>query len=168
MSAARTAATSLAMLFLAGGLAAQGTQRPTQTIDPGMTEQAVQEAMGKPLVVRSRGNYTYYFYDNGCEKTCGFPDLVIFQSGQVIDAVFRASWHQYTGNSSSPKGVVPRANPGGERLNVPAGRVEGVEVRPAPDTVRDTVPGVQRDTVPAAPRDTVPPPAPRDTLPRRR
>lgn len=173
MSAGRaTAASVLATLLLTGGLAAQGTQRPVETIGPGMTEQAVQDAMGKPLVVRSRGDYTYYFYDNGCEKTCGFPDLVIFQSGQVVDAVFRAPWHDYTGNSSSPKGVVPRPNPGGERLKVPAGRVEEVEVRPAPKSPPDTTPaprdttGAPRDTVPPTPPDTVPPPA-RDTVPSR-
>lgn len=126
--ARRTPGLALALLLALGGpLWAQGD---TRSIEPGMTVEAVRAELGPPLYERTYGDHTYYFYDNGCEKTCGFLDLVVFQGEQVIDAVFRAPWHHYTGESSSPKGIVPKPTPGGERLEVPDGAVEGVEVRP--------------------------------------
>jgi hypothetical protein len=56
-----------------------------------------------------------------------------------VDAVLRAPWRGYTGDSSSPKGVIPRPTPGGERLQVPV-QVEGIEVQrvPTPTVVEDT------------------------------
>ena len=39
---------------------------------------------------------------NGCEKKCGMNDLVVLDSGKVVDAVFRSSDRKYTGTSSSP------------------------------------------------------------------
>lgn len=115
------------LLIVAHTAAAQ----EVRTIGPGMSEEDVQQAFGQPDGKSTRASFTYYFYDNGCEKECGFPDLVIFQDGQVLDAVLRAPWHEYSGESSSPKGAIPRPTPGGERLEVPE-RVEGLEVQPAP------------------------------------
>jgi len=110
---------------------AQAQQREVRTIAPGMTADQVRAEFGQPAGTSSRGDFVFWFYDNGCERECGFPDLVVFQSGQVVDAVLRAPWHEYAGESSSPKGTIPRATPGGERLQMPEGEVEGVEVRPA-------------------------------------
>ncbi len=126
-TAARFAAVLAATTAMAGVVGAQ----ETQTIRPGMTEQDVVAVFGEPQGKSSYGTFTFYFYDNGCEKECGFPDTVFFENGQVVDAVLRATWRDYTGESSSPKGVVPKATPGGERLEVP-GTLESVEVRPAP------------------------------------
>jgi hypothetical protein len=134
-------ATALAAILLMAGAA---TAQESQVIRPGMTEDEVKAAFGEPQGIRSYGSYTFYFYDNGCEQECGFPDTVFFQDGQVVDAVLRAPWRGYAGDSSSPKGVMPQPTPGGERLEVPAD-VEGVEVRPArvptPHPVQE-----QRDT----------------------
>ena len=41
-------------------------------------------------VVRDDG-FTYLLYRNGCEKKCGMNDLVVLDSGKVVDAVFRSS-----------------------------------------------------------------------------
>ncbi len=41
-------------------------------------------------------------YHNGCEKTCGMDDLVVLDSGKVVDAVFRSPARHYSGTSSSP------------------------------------------------------------------
>jgi hypothetical protein len=128
------AALAAALILGASSPAAAQEGQEVRTISPGMTDQVVRDTFGEPLVTRSRGEFTYYFYDNGCEKECGFLDLVIFQGGQVVDAVLRAPWHEYTGQSSSPKGVQVSPNRGGD-LQVPEGRVEGVEVRPARDTL---------------------------------
>jgi hypothetical protein len=105
-------------------------QQRVKTIAPGMASVEVKALFGEPKGMSTRGPFTYYFYDNGCEYECGFPDLVIFDNEQVIDAVLRAPWHEYAGESSSPKGTLPRATPGGMRLDVP-GTIESVEVRPA-------------------------------------
>lgn len=108
-----------------------GAQEP-QIIAPGMSEDEVVAALGAPQGKSSYGEYTFYFYDNGCERECGFPDTVFFRGGQVVDAVLRATWREYDGESSSPKGTVPRATPGGERLQMPT--ADSVEVRPAETT----------------------------------
>ncbi|UCF19922.1 MAG: hypothetical protein JSU87_00475 [Gemmatimonadota bacterium] len=124
---ARVAALFAAVALFAGTAEAQ----QVRTIRPGMTTAEVITALGAPAVTSARGNFTYYFYDNGCEQRCGFLDLVIFDNGRVVDAVLRAPWHAYEGESSSPKGTVPRPTPAGMRLDLPAA-VEGVEVRQAP------------------------------------
>jgi hypothetical protein len=128
MGTKRTARSSIvlaALLFTAAGASAQ----ENQVIRPGMTEDEVKAAFGEPQGMRTYGRYTYFFYENGCEQECGFPDIVFFEEGRVVDAVLRAPWREYAGESSSPKGVIPRPTPGGERIRVPAA-VEGVEVRP--------------------------------------
>jgi hypothetical protein len=101
------------------------------TIGPGFTERQVQEVLGPPLYTSGYGEHTFYFYDNGREKEAGFLDFVIFRAGRVVDAVFRHPDHHYAGNSSSPRGVTPKATPGGERLGVPP---------PPPETRPDTLP----------------------------
>ena len=73
------------------------------TIDPGMTQEQVVAHLGQPLSSRSYDGYTYLFYRNGCEKTCGMQDLVVLDSGKVVDAVFRSSKRHYSGTSSSPR-----------------------------------------------------------------
>ena len=136
-------ATVLAAILLMAGVA---TAQEVRTISPGMTTDEVKAVFGQPDGIASRAQFTYYFYNNGCEYECGFPDLIIFDSGQVIDAVLRAPWNEYDGESSSPKGTQARPTPGGMRLQVPT-TIESVEVRPA-----DTAP-----PVPVAPADTTPP-----------
>jgi len=119
--------TALAAIMLLGVAA---NAQENQTIQPGMTMDQVKLVFGEPQSTSSYGNFTFYFYENGCHVECGMADVVFFQGGQVVDAVLRAPWRGYAGESSSPKGVMPRATPGGERLEIP-NQVEGVEVRPA-------------------------------------
>ena len=73
------------------------------TIDPGMTREQVVAKIGEPLSSRSYQGFTYLLYKNGCEKKCGMNDLVVLDSGKVVDAVFRAKGRAYSGTSSSPK-----------------------------------------------------------------
>jgi hypothetical protein len=136
-------ASGLAAVLLIAGTA---TAQEVQTIRPGMTVDDVKAVFGEPAGSRSYGNYTFYFYANGCEYECGTADIVFFDNGQVVDAVLRATWRSYAGESSSPRGTTPRPTPGGTRLQTP-GEVQGVEVRPAgtpppppvlPDTTADT------------------------------
>jgi hypothetical protein len=83
----------------AQAVAAQGSP----TIDPGMTRAQVVAKLGEPLSVRSYAGHTYLLYKNGCEKKCGMNDLVVLDSGKVIDAVFRSRARHYSGTSSSPR-----------------------------------------------------------------
>ena len=79
-----------------------GAQK-AKTVDPGMTREQVVAAIGEPLSSRSYQGFTYLLYKNGCEKKCGMNDLVVLDSGKVVDAVFRAPGRTYSGTSSSPK-----------------------------------------------------------------
>jgi len=72
------------------------------TIDPGMSREQVVAKLGEPLSARSYDGHTYLLYRNGCEKKCGMNDLVVLDSGKVVDAVFRSSNRKYSGTSSSP------------------------------------------------------------------
>ncbi len=90
----------------------------TGTVNPGMTEREVYEIWAAPAAVRRVGEYTYLFFRNGCEYTCGTMDVVTLKDGHVIDAIVRWDGHQYSGESSSPPGRVPFANPGGDTVQV--------------------------------------------------
>jgi hypothetical protein len=81
------------------------------TIRPGMTEAEVRAAWGAPVASRTRGDFGYLFYDNGCLKRCGTYDVVLLQGGQVVDAVVRGAGHHYDGVSSSPPDRAPRYTP---------------------------------------------------------
>jgi hypothetical protein len=76
----------------------------TGTIAPGMSEREVYQLWGAPVAVRRSGEYTYLFFPNGCERSCGTMDLVTLQNDKVVDAVVRWPGHGYSGESSSPPG----------------------------------------------------------------
>src|SRR3979490_1907343 len=91
----------------------------TGTVNPGMSEREVYELWAAPAAVRRVGQYTYLFFRNGCEYTCGTVDVVPLKDGRVVDAIVRWDGHRYSGESSSPEGRVPVANPGGDTLQMP-------------------------------------------------
>lgn len=91
----------------------------TGTIDPGMSEAEVYALWGAPVGVRRAGEWTYLYFRNGCEWSCGTYDLVFLQSGKVVDAVLRWPGHNFSGQSTSPPGVVPLPTRGGDTLVVP-------------------------------------------------
>jgi len=76
----------------------------TGTVDPGMTRDQVIAVWGEPMVERGSGNWVYLYFRNGCEVSCGTDDVVLFQDGQVVDAIVRGRGHTYSGVSSSPPG----------------------------------------------------------------
>src|SRR3989454_10443670 len=84
----------------------------TGTVNPGMSEREVYELWAAPAAVRRVGAYTYLFFRNGCQYTCGTMDVVTLQNGKVVDVIARWDGHRYSGESSSPPGRVPVANPG--------------------------------------------------------
>jgi hypothetical protein len=78
------------------------SSQDTGTVDPGMAERDVYSQWGPPMDVRRMGEFTYIFYPNGCERTCGTADVVILQNDKVVDAIVRWDGHHYSGQSSSP------------------------------------------------------------------
>jgi hypothetical protein len=94
--------TLITVLVLAAAAAPLAAQTPV-TIDPGMTRSQVVAKLGQPLSAREKDTHVYLFYKNGCEKKCGMNDLVVLDSGKVVDAVFRAPNRKYSGASSSPR-----------------------------------------------------------------
>jgi hypothetical protein len=96
------------------------TSPDTGTIAPGMGEKDIYGLWGPPADVRRQGEYTYLFFPNGCEHTCGTADVVILQRGQVVDAVLRWPGHGYSGQSSSPIATPPHGpvRAGGDTLKV--------------------------------------------------
>jgi hypothetical protein len=92
----------------------------TGTIDPGMAERDIYSLWGPPIAVRRQGEFTYLYYRNGCEYTCGTEDVVFLENGKVVDAVLRWPGHGYSGQSSSPAATPPHgpARPGGDTLTV--------------------------------------------------
>jgi hypothetical protein len=86
----------------------------TGTVNPGMSRMDVVAVWGPPATERSAGDYTYLYYRNGCEVTCGTFDVVFLQNDQVVDAIVRGRGHTYSGMSSSPPNRAAEATlPGG-------------------------------------------------------
>jgi hypothetical protein len=93
-----------------------------------MTRAQVVARLGEPLSSRSFENFTYLLYKNGCEKKCGMNDLVVLDSGKVVDAIFRSPARKYTGTSSSPR-MIPQAE-------AKRGAIKSAESAPKPLTVK--------------------------------
>ena len=83
-------------------------QESVATVDPGMTKSQVIERLGQPASERTRGEHTYLFFQNGCERECGMSDLVMLRADTVIDAIFRSTQRRYSGTSSSPVARTPQ------------------------------------------------------------
>ncbi len=93
--------------------------KQTGTIAPGMSEREISASWGAPAAVRRLGEFTYLFFRNSCEYTCGTMDLVTLQNGRVVDAIVRWPGHRYSGESSSPPGTKPHPNRRGNTLTLP-------------------------------------------------
>jgi hypothetical protein len=85
------------------------TPTDTGTVTPGMPRDQVVGLWGQPVAERAAGAWTYLYYRNGCEVSCGTFDVVFLENGQVVDAIVRGPGHAYAGSSSSPPGREPAA-----------------------------------------------------------
>jgi len=100
----------------------------TGTIAPGMHERDVYSLWGPPAAVRHNGEFTYLYFRNGCEYTCGLMDVVTLQNGLVVDAILRWPGHGYSGESSSPASTPPHG----------PGRADAGSAAPAAPAAADT------------------------------
>jgi len=98
---------------VSSGVDVPWTPTHTGTVNPGMTRDEVVAVWGEPVTERSSEEWTYLYYRNGCEVTCGTYDVVLFRDGQVADAIVRGSGHTYAGVSSSPPDNVAQFTPPG-------------------------------------------------------
>jgi hypothetical protein len=138
-------------------LMAQGAR----TVSPGMKKAQVIAALGQPAIARTVGEDTYLFYANACGRKCGMNDLVILRADSVTDAIFRSANRHYTGKSSSPSAISPRA----AAHDKPASS-EPMKVRPdsflrAPGRMKPAPANDIRPSIPANPPVLRPAPAPK-------
>ena len=82
---------AVAMMVAAAPAAAQAT------ISAGMTPEQVNAAFGEPATVRQSGPWAYWYYLNGCPRTCGSDDVVFFREGRVVAAVLRTPRRRFAG-----------------------------------------------------------------------
>lgn len=67
------------------------------TIASGMTPAQVRATFGDPARVRETDGWTYFFYANGCPRTCGSDDVVFFQDERVVAAVLHSGARRFDG-----------------------------------------------------------------------
>jgi hypothetical protein len=89
------------------------TPTDTGTVNPGMTRDEVIAIWGAPVAERTLGAWTYLYFRNGCEVSCGTFDVVFLENGQVVNAIVRGPGHAYGGMSTSPPGQPAKATPAG-------------------------------------------------------
>lgn len=85
----------LALLLAASPANAQAT------ISEGMTTEQVRSVFGAPATVRLAGDWTYWYYHNGCPNRCGSDDVVFFRDDRVIAAVLRTRVRRFAGPAAN-------------------------------------------------------------------
>lgn len=143
-------------MLLAGAamLLASATPAPAQiTISPGMTTEQVRDRFGAPATTRAQGDWTYWYYLNGCPVRCGSDDVVFFQYDRVVAAVLRTSRRRFAGPAADDAiraaggAAVFGKDPESDRpVNVvkERARVGGVRVEGAPASGLVTTPEPDR------------------------
>jgi hypothetical protein len=142
------------LLAAAGVVLAAGTAAAQATIRPGMTTDQVRSTFGAPATSRAAGDWTYWYYHNGCPVRCGSDDVVFFQNDRVVAAVLRTARRRFAGPAAddalgaaqdgaarkddAPASEGPRARVGGVRVEgaQPSGEVIIVPTR-SQDADRD-------------------------------
>jgi len=83
---------------LAAALALAASPAAAQAvIAPGMTPAQVRGVFGAPAATRDAGDWSYWYYLNGCPVRCGSDDVVFFRDHRVVAAVLRTSRRRFAG-----------------------------------------------------------------------
>src|SRR3954471_6316486 len=77
--------TIAAALLVFSSLPAAGQR----VISTGMSPDQVRGTFGAPARTRTEGDWSYWFYSNGCPNRCGSDDVVFFRGDEVVAAVLR-------------------------------------------------------------------------------
>ena len=130
-----TALAAAALVALsAGGAAAQRGM-----IAEGMTPAQVRSVFGAPARTRDAGEWSYWFYSNGCPVRCGSDDVVFFRDQKVVAAVLRSHRRMISGPAAAD--ALERA--GGD-LDADAIRAQAGEAPPVRAPARIRVQGRSR------------------------
>jgi hypothetical protein len=146
---------TMTRLFVALLLLASAPVQAQSVISQGMTPEQVRETFGAPATTRTSGEWTYWYYHNGCPNRCGSDDVVFFREERVVAAVLRTRARRFSGpraddalgaagggeqsGSDTADGDRPRA--AGRAAGSAPGRVivGGVNVNAAPTTGADVM-----------------------------
>jgi hypothetical protein len=159
------------MLLAAAAFSLAAAPAAGQAISQGMTAAQVQAQFGAPATTREAGEWTYWYYHNGCPVRCGSDDVVFFQNGRVVTAVLRTGRRHYAGpraddalqaTDDGTSAVRAGDRPAEGTVIVGGVRVEGgtppragVIVVPAPADAEEGTPVPAREGRPGEPSMTV-------------
>ena len=119
------AVTALAALSAAPAAAQSARKR---MVAPGMTPAQVRDVFGAPARTREAGEWSYWFYANGCPVRCGSDDVVFFHQDAVVTAVLRSPGRRLA-SGAEPADALERA--GGD-VDADAIRAQAGDAGPAP------------------------------------
>ena len=132
----------LGLMAVAAALAAvsaSGAAAQRGMIGEGMTPAQVRGIFGAPARTRETGEWSYWFYANGCPVRCGSDDVVFFRNERVVAAVLRSRHRVMSG--PAPATALERA--GGD-IDADAIRAQAGEAPPARGPMRVRVQGRSR------------------------
>ncbi|HEX6039270.1 hypothetical protein [Longimicrobium sp.] len=126
-----------AILLALAAMSVAAAPAAAQTIAQGMTPAQVQSEFGAPATTRDAGDWTYWYYHNGCPRRCGSDDVVFFQNDRVVAAVLRTNRRHYRGPQADDALQAADDGTSGVRVNAAPGagepaRVGGVRVESEP------------------------------------
>jgi len=120
-------------------LSADGAAAQRGMIAEGMSPAQVRSVFGAPARTRDAGEWSYWFYSNGCPVRCGSDDVVFFRGQKVVAAVLRSRSRLISGPAAAD--ALERA--GGD-LDADAIRAQAGEAPPVRAPARIRVKGRSR------------------------
>jgi hypothetical protein len=109
-------------------------------IGQGMTPAQVRHIFGMPARTRDAGEWSYWFYANGCPVRCGTDDVVFFHHDRVVTAVLHSPRRRVM---SGPSPAAALEHAGGD-IDADAIRAAAGEAAPARGPQRIRVRGRSR------------------------
>ena len=110
-------------------------------ISQGMSPDQVRSVFGAPARTRDEGEWSYWFYSNGCPNRCGSDDVVFFRENRVVAAVLRTRGRRI----DAPPAADAIGNAGGAEGAAAVRAQAPVERGPAPRQERVIVRGRSRE-----------------------
>lgn len=106
-------------------LLASAPLQAQSVISQGMTPDQVRETFGAPATTRTSGEWTYWYYHNGCPNRCGSDDVVFFREERVVAAVLRTRARRFSGpRADNALGAAGGGEQSGS-VTADAGRADG-------------------------------------------
>jgi hypothetical protein len=131
--------------MLAGllGLLAAAPAAAQRMISLGMNPEQVRASFGEPARTRAEGDWSYWFYVNGCPNRCGSDDVVFFREEKVVAAVLRTRARHISSPPAADALEQAGGNEGAAEIRASASDEEGTPPPATPQRIR--VRGRSRD-----------------------